>query len=301
MKNSILFFCALFMISCNGDSQQLGDESFNPIVSNPVYPNGNGSIVFIDEAHFNYHTLNVRYKPFATVLEKDGYVLQSSKEPFSREQLEKCKILVIANALDSSNLDEWSLPTPSAFTEEEIEAVNSWVKEGGSLFLIADHMPFPGAAEKLASSFAFKFYNGYATKEHGDDDTFTFKNGLKECKLTMGRNKKEKVTSLQTFIGQAFEIPNEATPIIVLDSRFSIILPQKAWEIHENINRISAENMVQGAYMNYGKGKLVVFGEAAMFTAQTAGKKKIGLNKKSASQNLQFLLNTVHWLDGIIE
>jgi hypothetical protein len=58
---------------------------------------------------------------------------------------------------------------------------------------------------------------------------------------------------------------------------------------------------VQGAYMNYGKGRIVVFGEAAMFTAQLQGKNKIGMNEKSASQNAQFLLNTLHWLDGILE
>ena len=32
--------------------------------------------------------------------------------------------------------------------------------------------------------------------------------------------------------------------------------------------------MITGAYKKYGKGKIVVFGEAAMFTAQLAGPKK---------------------------
>lgn len=58
---------------------------------------------------------------------------------------------------------------------------------------------------------------------------------------------------------------------------------------------------MQGAYMKYGKGRIVIFGEAAMFTAQLQGKNKMGMSTKSASQNAQFLLNTIHWLDGILD
>jgi hypothetical protein len=36
------------------------------------------------------------------------------------------------------------------------------------------------------------------------------------------------------------------------------------------------EGWPQGAYKKYGKGKVVVFGEAAMFSAQLAGAKKNG-------------------------
>ncbi len=54
--------------------------------------------------------------------------------------------------------------------------------------------------------------------------------------------------------------------------------------------------------MNYGNGRLVVFGEAAMFTTQLVGKKKrkVGMNNKIASENYQLLLNIIHWLDGIL-
>lgn len=61
--------------------------------------------------------------------------------------------------------------------------------------------------------------------------------------------------------------------------------------------------MVTGAYKKYGKGKVVVFGEAAMFTAQLAGpnKNKTGMNNLVAPENYQLLLNIIHWLDGRIE
>ena len=48
----------------------------------------------------------------------------------------------------------------------------------------------------------------------------------------------------------------------------------------------------------YGKGRVAVFGEAAMFSAQLAGpeRRPVGMNKPEAPQNPQFLLNLIHWL-----
>ncbi len=302
MQNVKIFLIASFLCfsSVIGLSQQVADTLYNPEVSNPAFPRRQGSIIMLDDAHNNFHTLNGRFRAFATVLEKDGYVLQASSELFTSTQLSKGKILVIANALHPSNRQQWTLPTPSAFTDVEIEVVNDWVKNGGSLFLIADHMPFPGAAEKLAASFGFKFYNGFAIKK-GGRDIFTPGNGLTVNSITRGRNEEETITAIQTFTGQAFEVPLNAQPIVVLNSKYTVKLPQTAWDFKKDTPAISGEGLVQGAYMSYGKGRIVVFGEAAMFTAQLQGKSKMGMNQKSAAQNAQFLLNTIHWLDGILD
>jgi hypothetical protein len=294
------FLLSLIFFGSSTCAQQVADSLFNPEISDPAYGNDQGSVVLIDEAHTNFHTIAGRFKPFANVLRNDGYVVLPSTTPFTPDVLSKGKILVIANALHPSNAQQWSLPTPSAFTDEEIEAVNTWVKAGGSLFLIADHMPFPGAAEKLAASFGFKFYNGFAQKKTGKD-IFTPGNGLMSNALTQGRNTKETVTSLQTFAGQAFEIPAEANAVVVLSSKYEVKMPTTAWDFKKDTPEISGDKLIQGAYMQYGKGRIVVFGEAAMFTAQLHGKSKMGMNLESASQNPQFLLNTIHWLDGLIQ
>jgi hypothetical protein len=295
-----LFVISVFLIgSFVAFAQQSADTEYNPVIVDPAYAQGQGSIVLIDEAHANFHTVNGRFSAFANVLKKDGYVVNGSMGLFTEAELQKGKILVIANALHPSNSQQWSLPTPSAFSDEEIEVVHQWVTGGGSLFLIADHMPFPGAAEKLAATFGFKFYNGFAMKG-GGKDIFTPGNGLITSLITNGRNQKEVVTSLQSFTGQAFEIPDEAQPIIFLNSKYEVKMPQTAWDFKKDTKIISGENLVQGAYMKVGKGRIVIFGEAAMFTAQRQGKNKVGMNDKSASQNMQFLLNTIHWLDGLL-
>jgi hypothetical protein len=293
----VIAFLSVFSLPLLG--QQVADTLFNPAIANPAYQTGRGSVVLIDEAHANFHTADGRFKPFADVLRKDGYVVNPSSLSFTSQQLAKGKIMVISNALHPSNVGNWTLPTPSAFSDEEIVAVNTWVKAGGSLFLIADHMPFPGAAEKLAGSFGFKFYNGFASKNSGKD-IFTPGNGLMSNAITKGRNEKETVTSLQTFTGHAFEIPKGAQPIVILNSKYEVKMPVTAWEFTKDTPSTSGENLSQGAYLSYGKGRVVVFGEAAMFSAQQNGNNRIGMNTDSASQNLQFLLNTIHWLDGVL-
>src|SRR6187431_345171 len=213
--STIFILTVLCLGPLSANAQQVADTLYSPEILNPMYSKGQGSIVLIDEAHHNFHTKNGRFKAFANIVEKDGYIVQASSELFTTEYLNKGKILVISNALNIINTEKWSLPTPSAFTDNEIEVVNTWVKNGGSLFLIADHMPFPGAAEKLSASFGIKFYNGFAMQKrnHGKD-IFTNKNGLQSCALTLGRNESEKVFSLQSFTGQAFQIPATAQAVI---------------------------------------------------------------------------------------
>jgi hypothetical protein len=298
----LLLFGWILLSSLISYAQQVADTLYNPPIHHPAYDQAKGSIIIIDEAHFNFHTISGRFKPFARLLQRDGYVVKGSARNFTSESLNECKILVIANALHPSNEQQWALPTPSAFTDEEIAALNEWVKNGGALLLIADHMPFPGAAEKLALSFGFTFYNGFAMRKGmGGKDIFKPEDGLLETTLTKGRNQGERVTSLQTFTGQAFKIPQDAVPVVVLDKHYQILLPKTAWDFKKDTEKMSAENLAQGAYMRFGEGRVVIFGEAAMFTAQVqGGKTKMGMNESSASQNFQFVLNTIHWLDGLL-
>ncbi len=290
-------------------AQQVADTLFHYDIQLPEYPQGKGPLILLDEAHHNFHTTSGRFRPFADFLRRDGYVVQGNPKPFTPDVLKKARILVIANALNAINEEEWSLPTPSAFSDEEIQHLVRWVQEGGSLFLIADHMPFPGAAEKLASAFGFIFQNGYAMRVNTSDhsianaltvpDIFTPGHGLQEGSITRGTRPEEVVTSVRTFTGQAFRIPDKATPIVVLDDQYKVLLPRVAWEFDKDTKTVSAAGLAQGASLQFGKGRLVVFGEAAMFSAQIQGNSvRMGMNAPDAKQNPQLLLNIIHWLDN---
>jgi hypothetical protein len=75
------------------------------------------------------------------------------------------------------------------------------------------------------------------------------------------------VTSVQTFTGSAFTAPPGARPIITLPPGYAVHdckLP-----CPPNVARTNAAGLFQGAVLNFGRGRIAVFGEAAMFSAQT--------------------------------
>lgn len=57
-----------------------------------------------------------------------------------------------------------------------------------------------------------------------------------------------------------------------------------------------------GEYVARKPPQVIVFGEAAMFTAQiNENNIPVGFGFPKAKQNEQFTLNIIHWLDRIIE
>jgi len=283
-------------------AQQRADTAYHPSLSKAEYEPGKGPVVFIDEGHHNFHTKNGRYRPFANLLEQDGYVVKGYNGKFTKSGLAKGKILVISNALNRKNKSNWFLPTPSAFTTSEIEIVRNWVESGGSLFLIADHMPMAGAATELGAAFGFEFGNGYVMHDSTRGIGFfsTRNQSLPENDITLGRNNEEKVDHVVSFTGQGFKIPAEAKSILTLDEHYTLLLPDTAGVFTKDTPKMNMKDWSQGAYRQYGKGRVVVFGEAAMFTAQIAGtdNNKVGMNDLRADQNYRLLLNILHWLDG---
>jgi ketosteroid isomerase-like protein len=297
--------CGIFLLAAAGalQAQQEPDLSYNPAISRPAYKSGEGPRVAIDEAHFNFHTAEGRYKPFAELLRRDGYRVGGLGEPFSAASLKAVDVLVIANALNERNDEDWSLPTPSAFAPDEIAAVRAWVEKGGSLFLIADHMPFAGAAVELAGAFGVEFSNGYARpggREPAVPDIFENGTGLEESAVTRGRSDDENVTKVATFTGSAFKPPKGAIPVLVFGAKSVSFETKEAPGITPGAPEVPIEGWCQGAVLRVGKGRVAVFGEAAMFSAQLAGPQQIpiGMNSPDAPQNYQLLLNVMHWLTG---
>jgi len=303
MKKIFLLFLFLTGMSY---TQQIGDPDFNPPIFNPAYPPGEGSKIYIDEAHNDFHIMDERYKPFADLLARNGYSVKPLKDSISQKSLEDVDILVISNALNIRNTEDWTLPTPPAFTEDEIKHIVDWVKSGGSLFLIADHMPFPGAVKNLAKEFGFELNNGFALDSANKTlgDLFTRKDGtLEDNFITNGRSEQEKVDSIYSFTGEAFQIPEDAEPVLILNNNFISVMPDTAWNFKDDTPQVSVAGWFQGAVKKFGNGKIAVWGEAAMFSAQIAGeqKVKVGMNSTKARHNYQLLLNIIHWLDNIIE
>ena len=229
-------------------------------------------------------------------------------------------MLVIANAVVRES------PSSAAFTEEECDAVRDWVRDGGSLLLIADHTPFGSAAENLAGRFGVTMGKGWVFDEGtrpGEITTqlvFSRDNDLLgDHPLLRGRDPSEAVNSIRSFSGQSLGVPKGATVLMTLSPSAREAADAAALDDEAAAARVtgsigtrgarsrSAAGRAQGIAMTFGQGKIVVLGEAAMLSAQVVtlaepdGRQttlRAGMNVPG-NDNRQFALNVLHWLSGL--
>ena len=289
---------ALALLASPLAAQQLPDTAFHPVIAHPAFPPGTGPVVGLDEAHHNFHTLAGRYAPFGALLARDGYRVVASTAPFDSAALARLDLLVVANAVAAANETNWVVPIRPAFTPAEVRAVQAWVERGGALLLIADHMPFGGGAAPLGAAFGFRLGNGFAVDSAGNGlPPFTRAAGtLADHAVTRGPA--GRVDQVMTFMGEAFATPPGAVPLLVLPRGSRQLLPDTAWAFHPDTPVEPAGGLAQGAVMAVGRGRVAVFGEAAMFSAQVAGPSRVpaGMNAPGAGENVTLLRNLVHWL-----
>ena len=281
-------------------AQQMADPEFNTSVANPAYSKSGPRVMF-DEAHHNFHTMDGRYQPFATILLNDGYRVIRNRVPFTKKSLEDFKVLVIANALGAEEMDDTGADNP-AFTEAECDAVRDWVRGGGALLLIADHAPFGGAAETLAKRFGVEMSKGFTLDEANSEGNptlliFSRENHLLlDHPITNGRGGAEKINKVMSFTGQSLTGPKDSVQILKLADTARDTPDRNATTF------TSAAGRAQALAFKFGKGRVVVQGEAAMLSAQIAGpnKFKMGMNVPG-NDNKQYALNLVHWLSGFLK
>lgn len=300
-------------------AQQLPDRAFRPAIPSPAYEAGSGPRLCLDEAHHNFHTLDNRFWAFGDLARRDGYRVGPLRALFSPQSLAGCDVLVIANAQWSDReWNEYPFPTPSAFTDAEIAAVRAWVADGGRLLLIADHMPLAGSAARLAAAFGAAFTDGFAYKGFAPGADSSARNAamsqptlfrrqdgtLVPHAIARGRDSTEHVTQVRSFTGQAFRLDVlGAEPVLVLPDDYIALEPRVAWQFESTTPVRRVGGWLQGAVLRVGKGRVAFFGEAAMFSAQVAGRERrpMGMNAPMAEQNARFVLNTLHWLTGILD
>jgi hypothetical protein len=276
-------------------AQQVADPNFDVSVATPAFTRAHPKILF-DEAHHNFHTTSGRYKAFVDLARNDGFEVTPNGDRFSRSLLQKFDVLVISNALGGDGGDA-SRP---AFTEAECDAVSEWVKAGGRLLLVADHAPFGDAAQILAKRFGVDMSRGYTFEgptPTGQSTTlsFTRENGrLGDHFIVNGRSQTERVNRVRTFTGQSLKGPEGSFAFLKLgDDAKDVSTP-------DDKNATSAAGRAQGLAFVFGRGRVVVMGEAAALSAQITGpeRRPMGMNAPG-NDNRQLALNIMRWLAGV--
>jgi hypothetical protein len=296
-------FCCLVMPAVTAFSQQIADPDFKAAVEHPAYTKNFPRVLF-DEGHNNLHTATGSYKPFADLIMIDGYHLVRGRKPFTKESLDTFKVLVIANALGAEDVDDEGADR-TAFSDQECDAVRDWVRDGGALLLIAAQAPFGGAAENLAKRFNVDMSKGVthdaAHYEKGSDNqawiVYSRDNKLLgDHPITAGRNDAEKIGRVISFTGQSLKGPDGSAVLLKLaDTAVDTLPPAPGKEA-------SAAGRAQGIAMKFGKGRIVVLGEAGMLSAQVSGRENspMGINYPGID-NKQLALNIMHWLSGLLK
>ena len=286
-----------------GCAQQEPDTSFDTRIARPAFTKRSPRLA-IDEAHHNFHTMTGRYAPFAALARSDGFQVSAGTKPFSDASLAKLDVLVISNALGHEDMGD-SLATRSAFGPEEVAAVKRWIEKGGALLLIADHSPMGAAARDLAVALGVEMRNSYAI------DTAQAVSGPSNIgyvpgkglasghPIVRGRDSTETVKRVVTFTGQSLRGPAHATQLLQLSDQaedLMVGLGEAGPDVPAE-KRLPAGGRAQGLAFELGKGRVVVMAEAAMMTAQVAGRERrpMGMNVPG-NDDRQFAINALRWL-----
>ena len=305
-RNVATWMATLMLLPLCATAQQVSDDSFRFLNAQPAFASGEGPRVCIDEGHHNFHTANGRYKPYADLLRGDGYAVAGFAGAFTQDGLATCRILIVANPLAAENESDWSYPHPSAFSKEEIRALMTWVRTGGSLLVFADHAPIAAAARDLGAVFGIVMIDAYVDGGPGPDQFRVTDGTLQSHAIVRGRSSTESVDSVMTFTGQAVQITEGWDPLLIFgpDARARISAEQIFQpELGTDWPGFSVGGWVHGAAREWDQGKVVFLGEAAMCSAQVAGPERqpMGMNDPRAADNAQFCLNVVRWLTGVID
>jgi hypothetical protein len=213
-------------------------------------------------------------------------------------------VLVISNALGAERMNSPEASN-SAFTDAECDAVRDWVRAGGSLLLIADHAPMGAANQILGQRFGIEMskmftldqQNYYKESDNPGSIVYTRESGrLADMAITNGRNESERVNKVIAFTGQSLKGPADSVAFMKLADTAEDRMPGP------DQKPVSAAGRAQGIALNFGKGRAVFLGEAAMLSAQITGpnQTKFGMNVPGID-NRQLALNIMHWLSRLLK
>ena len=284
--------------------QEITDQDSDLRIARPAYTKKRPKVLF-DEAHFNVHTSGGRYKRFADLITNDGYQVIPNREKFQEKTLKGHYILVIVSALGANRDTNPQEAGNPAFTERECDAVRDWVRRGGNLLLVADHEPTGAAAQNLARRFGVDLRNGSAMESSRANHLigcpgcifFTRTNGLLgEHPITTGRDMSERVPGVMTGVGLSLKGPDGSTTILKLaDTVFDQLASGE---------KLPATGRAQGVAFKFGKGRVVVIGEAAVISGQATGRPGTNIDRwgrhSPGIDARQFALNILHWLSGLL-
>jgi hypothetical protein len=254
-----------------------------------------------DSTHKNFFIQSHLIKPLVDLLINDGYRVSFLDKEFSKSSLSQASVLVVITALPFDFATENSAEDKNTFSENELNELQNWVNNGGSLLVFSEHAPFDQAINPLLRKFDIESSIGttvdtinYESKYGPGMIKFENKNLNTNHPIVKG---KYKVKKLVSFGGSA-----------LLGSKYENIL--KLDESSFNVKHSTGigpegKGNSQGLAGMYGSGKIAAFGDSNGFTAMVFNmddgtKMYAGMNTEGYDWK-NFVLNTFRWLTNYSE
>ena len=277
------------------------DTNVNLEVEDPTFEINDGPLIMFDSTHKNFFIQSHLIKPLVDLLINDGYRVAFLDKEFSKSSLSQASVLVVITALPFDFATENSAADKNTFSENELNELQNWVTDGGSLLAFSEHAPFDQAINPLLRKFDIESSIGttvdtinYESKYGPGMIKFENKNLNTNHPIVNGKYKVEKLVS---FGGSA-----------LLGSKYENIL--KLDESSFNVKHSTGigpegKGNSQGLAGMYGSGKIAAFGDSNGFTAMVFNmddgtKMYAGMNTEGYDWK-NFVLNTFRWLTNYSE
>ena len=265
-------------------------------VENPSFEFNEGPLVMIDAAHKNFFVQSHLIKPLVDIVLNDGYRVSFIDKKLTKENLNQAKILIIITALPFDFATQSSAAGMETYTETELNEVQAWVNNGGSLLVFSEHAPFDQAINPLLKKFEIESSVGVTIDTLNYDKSYNYRmivfkgNNLNNSHPLV--NGKYEVKKLVSFGGSALSGEKYDNILKLGNSSLNVK--------HQTGNGPLGRGNSQGLAGFYGKGKIVAFGDSNGFTAmifnnEDGSKMYAGMNSEGYDWK-NFVLNTFDWL-----
>ena len=265
-------------------------------VENPSFKFNEGPLVIIDAAHKNFFVQSHLIKPLVDIVLNDGYRVSFIDKKLTKENLNQAKILIIITALPFDFATQSSAAGMETYTETELNEVQAWVNNGGSLLVFSEHAPFDQAINPLLKKFEIESSVGVTIDTLNYDKSYNYRMIVfKGDNLNNSHplvNGKYEVKKLVSFGGSALSGEKYDNILKLGNSSLNVK--------HQTGNGPLGRGNSQGLAGFYGKGKVVAFGDSNGFTAmifnnEDGSKMYAGMNSEGYDWK-NFVLNTFDWL-----
>jgi hypothetical protein len=283
-------------------ASQLADSAF-PRAAAVSARADRGPTVAIDEAHGNAGAASGFFEPFVDLLTRDGFRVVPLRGTFAAGPLAAIDMLVVAAAGRAPSSATGQSPF-RPIADRECDVVRDWVRGGGSLLIAAGAPAFITDADPLAARFGVETGRGRVfdrVSGGGITTALEFSRGngrLGEHGILRGGGRTGQITRVRTAGGRSLGVPRGAAILLKLSDTAREAMTRDDLEAEEFASRQEADiagsfsipvaGRAQALALSFGKGRLVVLGDAGLLSAP-------GLNVPDAD-NRQFALNVIHWL-----